>query len=163
MVSVLITGMSGSGKSSVVEALAGRGHDAYDLDSAAWSAWVACEGDPTGACPGHDWLWDEAKLAALLAGKAGTSLFVSGCASNMGKFVAGFDRIVLLSAPVDVLLRRVRARTNNPYGKREEEVARIRANWLEFEPKLRRLASHEIDASRPLRDVVEDVLQTAFR
>jgi len=41
---VLITGMSGTGKSSVIEELAARGHRAYDLDTPEWSRWI--DADP---------------------------------------------------------------------------------------------------------------------
>jgi adenylate kinase family enzyme len=37
---VLITGMSGSGKSSVIQELVARGYQAYDLDAPEWSKWI---------------------------------------------------------------------------------------------------------------------------
>ncbi|MEO1678680.1 MAG: hypothetical protein AAFU80_11045 [Pseudomonadota bacterium] len=45
----LITGMSGTGKSTVISELARQGHRALDLDQDGWSRWAPCEGDPTGA------------------------------------------------------------------------------------------------------------------
>src|ERR687897_3236226 len=45
---ILITGMSGTGKSTVVSELAARGHRAIDLDSDTWSEWVRVDGNPTG-------------------------------------------------------------------------------------------------------------------
>lgn len=38
----------------------------------------------------------------------GTTLYVSGTVSNQGAFYLQFDAIVLLTAPADVLLRRIR-------------------------------------------------------
>ena len=84
---VLVTGMSGTGKSAVIRELAARGHAAVDLDDAAWSAWVDADGDPTGALPGKDWLWREDRVGDLLAADGAGMLFVSGCASNMGPFL----------------------------------------------------------------------------
>jgi shikimate kinase len=156
---ILITGMSGTGKSTVVAELAARGHRALDLDSDAWSEWVQVDGNPTGANPGHDWLWNETKVATLLAEDTAETLFISGCASNMGKFVGCFDDVVLLSAPIGTMLDRVRLRTNNPYGKQAAEIAQIKENVRLFEPRLRRIASHEIDTSLPIRDVVETILK----
>jgi shikimate kinase len=156
---ILITGMSGTGKSTVVAELAARGHRAIDLDSDTWSEWVQVEGNPAGANPGHDWLWNETKLAMLLAEDISETLFVSGCASNMGKFVGRFDDVVLLSAPIGVMLDRVRHRTNNPYGKQDTEIAQIKENVRQFEPRLRRIASQEIDTSLPIRDVLETILK----
>ncbi len=37
---VLLTGMSGTGKSATIRDLVARGHAAVDLDDAAWSAWA---------------------------------------------------------------------------------------------------------------------------
>ena len=70
-----------------------------------------------------------------------------------------FDNVVLLSAPIGVMLDRVRLRTNNPYGKQDVEIAQIKENVRRFEPRLRRIASHEIDTSLPIRDVLETILK----
>lgn len=157
---ILITGMSGTGKSTLVTELAARGHRAVDLDGDEWSAWVPVDGNPTGAKPGHDWMWKEESVTRLLAeegGGRGEMLFVSGCAPNMRNFLARFDHVVLLSAPAEVLLERIALRTNNAYGKAPEEAAQVLANLREIEPKLRRIATCEIDATRPVEEVVERV------
>lgn len=156
---VLITGMSGTGKSSTIAALAASGYRAIDLDEDGWSGWEPCGGDPTGANPGHDWLWDEARLERLLDDEEVAPLFVAGCAPNMGRFVPRFDRIVLLRAPTDILLDRVRTRTGNDYGKASHEAQRIVENTREVEPLLRRIATHELDTARPIGDVLRAVLR----
>lgn len=167
MTRILITGMSGTGKSTVIGKLAERGHRAVDLDSDAWSAWVPADGNPTGAKPGHDWMWKEDAVARLLSedgsgrGDPGKVLFVSGCAPNMRKFLARFDHVVLLSAPAEVLLERIASRTNNAYGKRPEEAAQVLANLREIEPKLRRIATCTIDAALPVEEVIEQLLALA--
>ena len=155
---VLITGMSGAGKSTVVAELAARGYRAIDLDSDAWSAWVRVDGDPTGAKAGHDWLWRESKLDRLLAEEASEDLFVSGCAANMGRFLPRFDHVVLLSAPTEILVQRLLSRTNNSYGKRPEEIAQVLENLRLIEPKLRKAADHEVDAELPVEGILAKVL-----
>ena len=155
---VLVTGMSGTGKSSVIRALAAGGYVAVDLDDAAWSVWVDAEGDPTGARPGKDWLWREERVAELLAEDGAGTLFVAGCAPNMGRFLDRFDRVVLLRAPVEVMLARLAARRDNPYGKRPEEVGAVLTNLREVEPRLRAVAGHEVDTDVPLAEVVARVL-----
>jgi hypothetical protein len=42
---------------------------------------------------------------------------ISGTVENQVEFYNRFEHIVLLSAPLEVLIKRVRRRTNNPYGK----------------------------------------------
>ena len=60
-----------------------------------------------------DYVWREDRIAELLAGEAGPSLYVSGTVSNQGRFYSRFDETVLLSAPVEVLMRRIGNRTTN--------------------------------------------------
>lgn len=158
---VLITGMSGTGKSTVIKALAKAGQCAVDLDADGWSGWAPCEGDPTGAKPGHDWMWDEERLFELLAEANDEALFVAGCSPNMGRFKHLFDRVILLSAPAETLLERVAVRTNNPYGKTMAEAERIVANLEEIEPILRRIATHEIDATQSLKVILDEVMLAA--
>jgi len=57
---VLLTGLSGTGKSSVILALAARGYQAVDLDSDDYSHWVevsAKTDDGLSVEPGREWIW----------------------------------------------------------------------------------------------------------
>jgi thymidylate kinase len=80
---------------------------------------------------------------------------MSGTVSNQGRFYDRFDAVVLLSAPADVLLERISSRTTNEYGKSLEARELILTHLREVEPLLRATCTHEIDAARPLEDVVE--------
>ena len=66
--------------------------------------------------------------------------------------------MVLLSAPLDVLLRRIEQRTTNGYGKSAEERAQIVENIAEVEPLLRATCTHEIDATQPIDAVVSQLV-----
>lgn len=75
--------------------------------------------------------------------------------SNQGRFYDRFDAVVLLSAPADVILARVDSRTTNDYGKGPHERDRILFHLETVEPLLRATCTHEIDASRPIGEVVD--------
>ena len=162
---ILLTGMSGTGKSTVIAALAAlaaRGYKAVDADSDAYSEWVATSTDDTETVePGRDWVWREDRIQALLAAEDADVLFLAGSAANMRRFLPQFDHIVLLSAPAAVIIERLRTRTNNPYGKHPGEAARVLRLIETIEPLLRRAADHEIDTSAPLAEVVARVLRLA--
>ena len=146
---VLLTGMSGTGKSTVIAVLAARGFKAVDLDTPGWSEYG----------PNGDWVWCENRIQDLLSVEDGGILFVSGCAENQVRFHPQFDRIILLSAPADVLVERLTTRTNNSYGKHPDELADVLSYLEAVEPRLRRVAGHEVDASAPLDEVVATVLR----
>lgn len=148
---ILVTGMSGTGKSSVIIALIELGHRAVDLDTPEFSIHA----------PDGEWVWRESVVDALLRGHGSGPLFVSGCASNQTTFYPLFDHIVLLSAPTDTILTRLRDRTNNDYGKTSAQVAEVVHNIAMIEPLLREGATYELDAGEPLADVVGKIVALA--
>ena len=147
MARVLLTGMSGAGKSTLLVAVAGRGYRTVDTDYDGWEL------------PGA--LWDEPRMSALLAEH--TTIAVGGTAQNQGRFYDRFEHVVYLRVPLEVLLHRVRVRTNNPYGKTAEEQADITRYVAEVEPLIRRSATLELDgllAISVLADRVENCLRS---
>lgn len=148
MPKVLVTGMSGTGKSAALQMLGERGHRVVDTDTDQWCRWV------TGPDGSPDWIWREDAIATLLASHRHGHLFVAGCKTNQGRFYSQFDHIALLSAPADVMLARIAARAGNPYGKDPGERALILAHLADVEPLLRATATIEIDTTAPLSEVV---------
>jgi hypothetical protein len=109
-----------------------------------------------------EWLWVEERITGLLDSDDGRSLLVEGCARNQSKFYDCFNAVVLLSAPADVILDRVKRRTTNNYGKTLLERAMILDDLARVEPLLREGCTHELDASRPLDEVVADLIAIAL-
>ncbi len=145
---ILLTGMSGTGKSSVVRALANRGYKAIDTD-AGWS-------EPL---PDGRQRWREDAIEALMATEDAEVLFVAGCEENQAKFHTQFDHIILLSAPSETLVERLATRTSNSYGKAPEELSRVLDDVNTVEPLLRQVADHEIRTTMPLDEVVTTILR----
>ncbi len=139
--------MSGTGKSTALAELATRGFWVVDTDEPGWKA-------------KHDgeWVWRADRMSELLAADGERTLYVSGCVSNQGRFYDSFDAVVLLSAPADVILGRIETRTTNTYGKDPGERALILAALDSIEPRLRATCTDEIDATRPVDDVVEALI-----
>ena len=73
---VLITGMSGAGKSSLVLELRKRGYVAYDADNDGFS-----EPRQNGR-----WGWRAEQVAELLARSQGQLLFFAGCSEERASF-----------------------------------------------------------------------------
>jgi shikimate kinase len=138
---MLVTGMSGVGKSTLLEELARRGHAVVDTD---YDGWTLAGG-----------AWDEPRMAALLAEHS--EIVVSGTVENQGRFYDRFDHVVLLSAPLSVLLDRVGRRANNSYGKTAEDRDEIARYLGAVEPLLRGGATTELDGRRAPRDLADTV------
>src|SRR5258708_22670685 len=101
---VLLTGMSGTGKSSVIHALSARGFKAVDTDD----GW--CEPLPDGRQR-----WREDAIDQLLDTEDADVLFVAGCEENQVRVHPRLDLIIFLSAPVEVLAEPPPSPTTNSF------------------------------------------------
>lgn len=151
MTRVLITGMSGTGKSAVLDELSARGYPTVDTDYGDYYELVDGER-----------LWRADRIEALLRAIPADSeqvLFVQGTTRNQGAFYPWFDHIVLLSAPAELLIERLTNRTTNPYGKDPAELAETLGYVQTVEPLLRASATLEVVTTVPVRQVADAVLE----
>jgi shikimate kinase len=149
---VLLTGMSGTGKSTIIRALRRKGFTAIDMDDPGWSTWGS---------DGHQ-IWLEEPLQKALDTAQSSPVFVSGCAENQVTFYPQFSHIVLLRAPTDIIEKRLACRESNAYGKRPEELAQILDQLAQIEPLLRQSATHEIDTTSPVDQIVTTLISLAL-
>jgi dephospho-CoA kinase len=144
---VLITGMSGAGKSSLVLELRKRGYVAYDADDDGFS-----EPRQHGR-----WGWRAEQVAELLARSQGQLLFFAGCSEEQAELP--FDYRVLLTAPETVLIERLRTRTNNPYGTDDQQLSQVLSDLAEIEPLIRESADLVLTTTEPIARVADDLLR----
>jgi dephospho-CoA kinase len=147
---VLVTGMSATGKSTVVHELRRRGYTAYDADDDGYS-------EPA---PDGGWRWRVEAIRDLLSRYDEALVFFAGCSDEQVGF--GWDCKVLLTAPEQVIVDRVASRTTNPFGKDTAEMTKILDDLREVEPLLRRSANVVIDSTKPLNEIVDEMLDTVL-
>ena len=135
-----MTGMSGTGKTTVLDELRLRGCFTVDTD---YDGWKLADGT-----------WDEPRMGELLARHS--ELVVSGTVENQGRFYDRFHHVVLLSAPLEVLLERVTNRIN-PYGRTPEHRADITEYVRTVEPLLRLGATIELDGRREISELADTI------
>lgn len=155
MANVLITGMSGTGKSALLDELASRGYRTVDTDYGGY--YEVVDGER---------LWRRDRIEALLSAAPDGDqdvLFVQGTTRNQGLFYPRFGHVVLLSAPVEVLIERLGTRTTNPYGKVPTELAETLQYVETVEPLLRAAATLEVVTTVPVGVVAGIVLDHVLR
>jgi release factor glutamine methyltransferase len=145
---ILLTGMSGVGKSTLADRLQALGRRAIDLDRSD-AVWVDERGRTR---------WELERVRALLDAAGADDLIVIGTDERQGELYGLFDRVVLLSAPRDVVEERLAARVGNPFAADPLERAAALDDLDRYEPLIRRGADVEIRTDRPVDDVLADVL-----
>jgi shikimate kinase len=143
---VLLTGMSGTGKSGLVNELRRRGYAAYDAD----------DGFSEPRADGR-WGWRVELVSELLSTADDRLLFFAGCSEE--QIELPFDYRVLLTAPTAVLVDRLRKRTTNRYGRESRELDQVLADLAEVEPLLRRSADLVLTTTIPQSQLADRLLR----
>ncbi len=146
---VLLTGMSGTGKSALVHELRRRGYTAYDADEDGFSE------------PREDgrWGWRADRVADLIARDPEQPAFFAGCSEEQADLP--FDLRVLLTAPSSVLVERLRAR--NGYGRDGAELSQVLGDLADVEPLLRRSADLVLTTTAPTAELADALLERIAR
>ncbi|GAA2230990.1 AAA family ATPase [Streptomyces indiaensis] len=170
MTLVWVTGNSGTGKSTVCGALRARGHIALDADEDGFSGWIdrvngEAVTDPPYPVP-RGWLdrygWEIVRERVMTLAEESRSriAFLCGSAENEADLLDLFDVIVCLVIDEDTLRHRLATRTTNPFGRHPEELAAA----LMWNPRMRAMYERRgatiIDATKPLPEVVDSVIQS---
>lgn len=173
--SILITGVSGSGKSSICAELNNAGYETYDLDSMSDVAIMIDRQtkQPVLKIDHHndakkiqemDWIYQEDKLRTLIADQKNEIAFYCGIPSNLNEILPMFSKIILLSVTnPDIIRQRLTNRTSNDFGKSKEVQEWVLAGKDKLEKELREkgaiLVSAEIDLSDTTKTIIEIIAQ----
>lgn len=162
----LITGVAGTGKSTIAAELRRRGYAAYDTEEG-FSFYVDKRTGERCAYPKnpspewyetHERVFDEKILMNLLKKHAGEPLFVATITANQTKFYPKFDKLFLLTAPDSVITHRLGTRTNNYFGRNPLDLARVIGRHQQFDDELKACGAVEIDAAQPIGEMADEIL-----
>lgn len=162
---ILVTGVSGTGKSSLARFLSKRGVTTIDLDDDLCHWRNRKTGETTGWEPGrsdawyaeHGWLCELPDLKAFL--DSNEDVVAVGLSSNQEEYLPWFDKVVLLYSKPETVVKRLMTRIDNDYGKHPNEQQRL-LNWQpEFDRQMREKGAIAIDADQPIAEVAEQVLE----
>jgi broad-specificity NMP kinase len=169
---VWVTGLSGTGKSSVAEHLRELGHRSVDADDDGISGWRShatgeivpsppIEERPPDWLERFDWSIDLRRVEALRHSADSRPVFLFGAVENESDVLAFADVVVCLVADAGTLRRRLAMRQTNDFGKAPGDVDAV-LSWLGvFEQRHEAIGATMIDATQPLHQVVDAVLAAA--
>ena len=162
----LITGVAGTGKSTVAKELQKRGYAAYDTE-VGFSYYVNKQTGEKAAYPAqpslewyaqHERVFDEQVLNNLFKKHADEPLFICSITANQKKFYPQFKKIFLLTASDDLIASRLETRTNNHFGKHPLDKYRILSGHQAFDHELKSAGAIAIDSSQTLDQVITEIL-----
>jgi broad-specificity NMP kinase len=169
---VWVTGLSGTGKSSVAVCLRELGYSSVDVDDHGISGWRShstgeiVPSPPLGQRPA-DWLdrfaWsiDSSRVDEVRREADNRLVFLVGAVENEAEILALADVVVCLVADADTLRRRLATRQTNEFGKAPGDLEAV-MSWLGvFEEHHEEIGAVMIDATQPLPEVVSAVVAAA--
>jgi len=164
---IFITGIAGTGKTTVLAELQKRGYVVIDLDATGICRWKnITTGEITEYGPAgkdqkwlneHGWYCNIDILKKLLSCiREDKDVFVAGFIDNIEDVIREFHKVFLFVASDSVIKERLSKRTNSHFGKKEDEQEAI----LSWKPDLIRKIKNfsEVDASRTPDEVAEFIL-----
>lgn len=168
MKKIYVTGVSGTGKSTLAVEFQKRGYYSIDIDSVEglchWENKITKEKGHYYSGVGrefletHNWVCDIEKLKEIFAEHQNENIFVFGILDNEDEFLPLFDKIFLLKISEKVALSRVDSRTNHDFGKHESEKEWIKSWQKEFEDDLLSRGAIPINAEDPIEKVIDEIL-----
>jgi gluconate kinase len=167
---MFVTGVGGSGKSTVREELSGRGVVAYDTDEdeiAQWTNKATGEITPLLAdahrtpefLAQNEWKVDLDRVSQLAKEGEERAVFLCGSIGNEHEVWPWFEKVFLLSIDEATMRHRLLTRTAHDFGTRPHELEMLLAWNTVIDEHYRRHGAIMIDATKPPRLVVDEILR----
>jgi len=163
--SVLITAVSGTGKSTVCKALHAMGYDAVDIESV--NGLYKLVNEKTGeVIPGNleqisegvDWNCNKPRLEKLIASETSELTFYCGGMSNTFDVWDVFDLVIMLTISDEATIKRLSARQSGEFGS-----TKVNRDWVlswkhSFEKRLLDAGAVTVNAEGTPHEIAEIIL-----
>lgn len=173
MKKIYITGVSGTGKTTVANELEKRGFYTISIDEVEnLCSWVEiATGEKHGGkyteltvefVDAHDWICDIDYLKKLL-NNSDDVVFVSGMAGNQNDFLHLFDEIILLQCSPATFCTRIDSRTDNDFGKDPKIKQQILGRYESYAENMLKRGAIPINTEKPIDEVIDDIIQATLK
>lgn len=162
-----ITGISGAGKSSIVEKLSEKGVFSIDADSVkGLTHWIDKNTKEESEWrPGmskewyrrHQYICYKEKLVDLIKNSLKDIVVVAGLFNNRSELRDLFDGVFLLQCKEETFLKRITERQNHNFGKHILDKENILSWYKNFEREVLAEGAIPINTDRPLVEVVDEI------
>ena len=168
---IYITGISGTGKTTISKELKKRGIDSFDIDSLLGFCFWRNKKTGEGAQykPGigkrwinaHEWVCDLKKLKGFIK-KHKENVVVVGITANQNDYLGLFDKVFLLYCSEKTLIHRLKTRKSNEFAKDSAELEQVLSWYKDFQEKTIKQGAIPIDTEGNILDVVDRVISKIY-
>jgi broad-specificity NMP kinase len=161
-----ITGVAGTGKTTVGQELANLGHYVVDVEETkGLCAWWSIESEQFVAFPdvvtsefsvAHRWRLDMDKLEEI-TDDTKPSVVLVGTNETLKENMSMFEKVFILRCEPDVFIERLNNRKNNDFGKDESIQQEIMGWYKDFETRMLDAGAISIDASQSINGVADQI------
>jgi dephospho-CoA kinase len=169
---IYISGVSATGKSTLLKALSQKGYETYDTDDGNLASWYSKRtGKPTRRPADamdrtdkwyatHRWMLSKERVETIAKGSEGRIVFMCGSTLSDIDVWDVFAKVICLTIDESTLKHRLLNRTSNDWGKIPAEFNHV-LGWREpWEERNRKLGAVMVDATQPINDIVTAILET---
>lgn len=171
---IYITGVEGSGKSTVAYELRRLGYEAIDVDSSKLSrryikgSWEASKNLPepheshVSWYQEREWKIKPADILRIKMEPGDKTVFLCGITENFVEIMPYFTKVICLVLHKAGVIERINSRVNNDFGKDPAQLEYILAKHRQYESLLAENGALMIDATKPLSEVVSEIVGKAL-
>ncbi len=165
-----ITGVAGTGKSTLRNLLLQKGYLAYDVDEddiAMWHHRQTGQAVPQANLPqtldpqwyqDYQWRLDQKRVETIAKTAETQDIFLCGTSANDQDIHRLLTNVIFLMIDEQTLRHRLATRDTNVYGKTDYEVEHI-VNWLKpAEDYYRNLGALMLDSTQKLEDLLDSII-----
>lgn len=164
----LITGESGTGKTTLGRKLKEQGYDVIDIDEDGFCRW---EHKVTRAVvdyeavlnkeflDAHMWVCDIDKVKDV----SNRDSYIIGMPENLNELIDLVDKIILLECPPEIFIYRINMRSDNDFGKDESTQKEILNRYQTFNKEMIQKGADVVRTDTTIENVVAKVLAMGRR